>query len=166
MARGRRNENFANWNVRVGGIQQSSDQFYTAVEKELKRHNIDRLVIRRVDLSEYGILSSKREYLEVYFAGYVFHLCLAPFGDGCFVSWWCGQVIPWITRVFDMISLVGRFFRWLDGPETYYRIDIAIMFQSVVHDSVLYVLDELAQLQAKEPIPLDARKPRMRDFLA
>ncbi|MBL8311213.1 MAG: hypothetical protein JNL19_12365 [Burkholderiales bacterium] len=111
MARGRPNENFANWSTRIPRLQLSSDQFYTALEKELQHHKVDRLSTRRVDLSEYGVFSAKREYLEVYFAGYVFYCCAAPFGDGYFVSWWCGQVIPWITKLFDMIPLVGRFFR-------------------------------------------------------
>ena len=162
----RPNENFSNWNHRFPGMQQSSDEFYASVQKELERHNLDRMDIRRVNLFEGGVLSSKREYLEIYRSGYVFHLCAAPFGDGFFVSWWCGTAIDWFIKWLAGLPILGYFLRNFVWRNTYYKVDLALMFQSVVSSSVMIVLDQLTEQQGQKALTEIERKPAMRDFLA
>ncbi len=82
----------SHWNHRFDGMQQSSHDFYAEVERRLGTQNVGDMKAERVNLSEGGVFSAKREYLQVRRKEHVFHVCAAPFGNGFFISWWLGHV--------------------------------------------------------------------------
>lgn len=156
----------SHWNNRIDGMQQSSQEFYGEVERVLSTQNIKELKTERVNISEGGIFSSKREYLQLRRREHVFHVCAAPYGNGFFTSWWLGQVESGFWAWVSELPVIGRFVSSFLKPLTYYKIDTAMMFQSIVHSAVLEVLDGLTKQKGLRALTEGERKPVMRDFFA
>lgn len=159
----------SHWNHLVPGLAQSSDEFYRTVESALTASKVDGLKSERIAMSEGGILSAKREYLQVRRKEHVFHICAAPFGTGFFVSWWLGEVRSGLFAELSSIPYVGWVFRFLANatrPLTYYRVDTALMFQSVTHGAVMETLDSVLSQKGLRALSEVERKPLMRDFFA
>lgn len=76
----------SHWYTPVPNFNISSQDFYTAVEKELDAQKVPGLEILRVEFSEGGILSDKRTYLRMERERLVFDVCAAPFGVNYFFS--------------------------------------------------------------------------------
>jgi hypothetical protein len=74
------------WYVPVDNFQFASADFYQMIEKELTARKVPGLHISRVEFSEGGLLSAKREYLRLKRERLVFDICAAPFGTGYFFS--------------------------------------------------------------------------------
>lgn len=156
----------SHWNTRVDGMQQSSNEFYSEVERVLATQRVDKLKTERVNLSEGGIFSGKREYLQVTRGDQVFHVCAAPFGTGFFISSWLGVkesgFFAWLVSIPILGALVERFLK----PLTYYKIDTTLMFQSVTQSSILEVVDAVTKSQGLRSLTEAERKPVMRDFFS
>lgn len=160
-----RAEILSNWNHRIEGLTIPASAFYGKVEAALAAHNAEKVKVERVQLAEGGILSAKREYLEVRRGEHVFHVCAAPFGNGFFVSWWLGQIesgfFAWLAS-FPLLSLIlRRFFR----PITYYKLDTAYMFQSLTASCVERVLNEEVAAKGLRALTPDEYKPTIRDMM-
>lgn len=155
----------SNWHFRVEGLQQSTNEFYDAVEHKLKEHDAPRVRTERVRFSEGGIGSSKREYLQVRRGEHVFHVCAAPFGNGFFISWWLGYIdsgfFAWLSR----LPVIGFVIRHLIKPITYYRLDTANMFQSLTAGCVSQVLDGILEARGMSALAREDYKPTIRDLL-
>lgn len=159
----------SHWNHMVPGMQQSSNDFYAAVDRALTAHAIDDAKTERVNIAEGGLLSAKREYLQVRRKGHVFHICAAPFGSGFFVSWWLGEVRSGLLAELSAIPYIGPVIGFLASiakPLTYYKIDTALMFQSVTHGAVLQALDEVIDAKGMRALTEIEKKPIMRDFFS
>lgn len=157
----------SHWNHMVTNMHQSSDAFYASVSRNLQDQGLADTTVERVNLSEGGIFSSKREYLQVRRKEHVFHVCAAPFGTGFFISWWLGEIESGLVAWLSSLPLVGWVFgalRNLVKPLTYYRIDTALMFQSVTHGAVLAALDNILEAKGQRGIAEAERTPIMRDF--
>lgn len=157
----------SHWNHMVPGMQQSSADFYVAIERALMAHQLDDVKLERVNMAEGGLLSAKREYLQIRRRDHVFHICAAPFGSGFFVSWWLGEVESGIFAWLSSLPFVGwlfRIFASLAKPITYFRIDTGLMFQSVTHGAVLEALDASTAAKGVRALSELERKPVMRDF--
>lgn len=157
----------SHWNHMVPGMQQSSDEFYTAIDRLIGEQRLDGVKVERVNISEGGMLSAKREYLQVRRKDHVFHICAAPFGSGFFVSWWLGEVRSGLMATLSDLPFVGWLFGLLANlakPLTYYRIDTALMFQSVTHGAVMEALESVINAKGARALTDIERKPMMRDF--
>lgn len=157
----------SHWNHMVQGLTQSVDEFYVAVEEELRGASVEGLKSERVAIAESGLLSAKREYLQVRRKEHVFHICAAPFGSGFFVSWWLTEVRTGILAMLSGIPYIGFLFALIANaarPLTYYRVDTALMFQSVTHGAVLGALDRVLSVKGLRSLSDVERKPLMRDF--
>jgi hypothetical protein len=62
------------------------------------------------------------------------------------------------------LPLFGWFYRTFIKPETYYRLDSALMFQSAVHNAVLEMIDAMTTTKGLRALSENERKPIMRDF--
>ncbi|HZR84229.1 MAG TPA: hypothetical protein VFD92_24235 [Candidatus Binatia bacterium] len=62
------------------------------------------------------------------------------------------------------IPFIGRAYARLCRPPTYYRLDMALMFQSAVHAAVLDVVDSLTKVNGLRPLSELERKPILRVF--
>lgn len=156
----------SHWSQRIDGMRHSSDAFYSEVESILGTQNLEHVKTERVNLSEGGIFSAKRQYLQVRRGDHVYHVCAAPFGNGFFLSSWLGQVESgfwaWVSELPVIGVLAERFLK----PLTYYKIDTALMFQSITHSAVLKVLDDLTNAKGLRALSELERKPVMRDFFS
>lgn len=151
----------SNWNQRVEGLSLSVQEFYEALEERFKEYETDKIQIERVQFSECGFMSPLREYLQVRRHELIFHICLAPFGNGSYVSWWLGNRTPYFESFLSNIPVL----RWLVKPITYYALDTATMFQSMVTDSVEQVLNASLESKGQKALVSEAFKPTIRDVI-
>lgn len=82
------------WYSLVSGQSFSSRDFYARVEERIAEQKVPALSISRVDLSEGGALSDKREYLRMQRERIVFDVCAAPVGVNYFFSYRFYAMLP------------------------------------------------------------------------
>ena len=156
----------SHWSTMIEGLQASPKEFFSAVEAAIATKNIDKIKHTRIDWKEGGILSAKREYLRIRRNDHAFDICGAPFGNGFFVSWWLGDVPSVWMALLMRIPVIGLFVARFAKPQTYYRIDTASMFQSLIHSAVMQVIDDMTTAKGIRALPDNERKPEMRSFFA
>jgi len=62
------------------------------------------------------------------------------------------------------IPLVGRLYEWVFAPNTWYKMDTALMFQETVRKAVLEVIDGLTSTKGIRALSELERKPIMREL--
>jgi hypothetical protein len=62
------------------------------------------------------------------------------------------------------IPLIGRFYEWVFAPNTWYKMDTALMFQEAVRKAVLEVIDGLTSTKGIRALSELERKPIMREL--
>lgn len=154
----------SHWYHLLENLQASPLEFYKAVEGALQRRQVPDAKPSRVDWREGGVLSARREYLRIRRKSYIFDICGAPFGTGFFVSWWLGDRRTGLLGLLVAIPVIGLFFEWLVRPDTYYKIDTALMFQEAVHKSVLEAVDGMTNAKGIRALTELERKPILREF--
>ncbi len=95
------------WYSPVDNFQFVTSDFYERIEKELATRKIPGLEMSRVDLSEGGLLSHKREYLRLKRERLVFDICAAPFGTSYFFSFRFVELPLGIKPLELMVFLIG-----------------------------------------------------------
>lgn len=158
------------WNILLRGLQYSSEEFYKTLEEKIAHHEVPQIRQSRVEFREGNLLSQKRKYLRIQQGEFVFDICGAPYGtESFFVSYWLGALAKdgCLTRLLLLVPVVGEILeRQLRGI-TYYQLDTAGMFQSLVHELVLEVVDDIQKVHNLEPIPAAekvANTDRLNDF--
>jgi len=63
-----------------------------------------------------------------------------------------------------VLPLIGPLYERLFKPNTYYRFDTMVMFQTAVHRAVCDVIDELTQAKGLRALSEAERKPILREF--
>ena len=96
------------WYALIPGFNTSTKEFYEAIEAELKSRQVPGLEMSRVEFSEGGLLSSKREYLRMTRERLVFDICAAPFGTAYFFSCRFAE-IPAVIELWQLIVLLLAF---------------------------------------------------------
>lgn len=155
----------SHWNTMIEGLSASTKAFYEQLESALQGKEMAGIRTGRVFHKEGGLLSANREYFEVRRNDHVFHICAAPFGNGFFISWWLGQRQRGLTGLLLMIPIIGPLFARFVAPLTYYKIDTAMMFQSLTHSAVLSIVDGLTANHGIRGLSETERRPTVRDLL-
>lgn len=155
----------SNWASLLPCFKFSTKEFYRLVQTEMKSHEINKLSFEEVSLKTGSVFSSERLYLRVKWQEYHYDLCFAPFGDGCFVSWWLIFETSSEEEIFTKIPFVGEWIRRAFFRKTYYKIDTASMFMTYAHHSVLAVVDEITKNTVIRLTELE-RKPILNDIFA
>lgn len=158
-------EIISHWSQLIEGLQETPQNFYTQLEAAIKNRNLPDVKLSRVDHKEGGMLSAKREYVRVRRKELIFDVCSAPYGNGFFVSWWLGERPSGFQSLFLMIPLIGPLFVSKFKPETYYKTDVMLMFQSAINTAVQEVLDQVIKAKGLRSLTESERKPIMRDLL-
>jgi hypothetical protein len=156
----------SHWHKGFDDWQESVQRVYTSVEEEIKRRKIPDVKTSRIFYREGGILSAKREYLRVRRREHIFDICAAPFGTGYFFSWWLGETPGFFWRLILWIPILGGLLVRLFRPETYYRLDTALMFQGAVHSAVLRVIELLTEGKGVRALSEEDKKPIMSDLFS
>ena len=93
------------WYSLVAAQQFSSKEFYDHIEDAIQSQKVPGLDSTRVDLSEGGALSGKREYLRMQRERIRFDICAAPVGVNYFFSYRF-YAIPAVVEVWEMLALL------------------------------------------------------------
>jgi len=149
----------SHWHRLFGGLQESSQKVYLAIEEEVRKQNLPDVKLSRVTHSEKGILSAKREYLRARRQERIFDICAAPFGSNFFISWWLGETPGVIASLLMKIPLLGPLLAGTFKPETYYTLDTTLMFQDSIHSAVLNVMDKITEVKGLRAMTELERKP-------
>lgn len=154
----------SHWSKMIEGLQESPMDFFEKTEAAIENKEMEKIKKSRIDFKEGGVFSAKREYLRIQRKNLVFDICGAPFGNGFFISWWLGEtpsgLLGFLSTLPGIDVLVLKFF----NAQTYYKIDTAMMFQSLVHSAVLEVLDDMIKEKGLKSLAPADRVPKMRDF--
>src|ERR1051325_2972869 len=94
----------SHWYSLIPRFNASTHEFYQAIEAELKERKVPGLEISRVEFSEGGLLSDKREYLRMTRERLVFDICAAPFGTAYFFSCRFAE-IPAVIKFWQLLVL-------------------------------------------------------------
>ena len=140
-------------------MTQSSQDFYARLETAITKRNIPGVRLSPVNHLGGGVFSAHRVYLQAKRKEHTIDICAAPFGSGFFVSWWLGVTISRFWYAVLAIPLLGPYLVRLFRPETYERIDTALMFQESIRSAVLEVLDEATKVQGLRSLSESERKP-------
>jgi len=62
------------------------------------------------------------------------------------------------------IPIIGPLYERFFRPMTYYRVDIALMFQQAVHAAVTEAVDDISAARGLPPLTADERKPIFNDL--
>ena len=84
-------ETLSHWHALFENFNTSGLEFYASVEKEIAARQLPDVLCSRVEWSESGVLSSRREYLRVRRGKLTFDVCAASYGTGFFFSWWMAR---------------------------------------------------------------------------
>jgi hypothetical protein len=210
----------SHWHHLIQNFQTSPLEFYQAVERGVHERQVPETMNARVDYREGGILTARREYLQIKRGRLVFDICAAPFGTGFFFSSWLSEkssnmaaflaiglfvsilmfggalmnevgffpglfviliAIPILFAVFRgmvnagaisraveeallEVPYLGGFYGRIFKPNTFYRMDTAIMYQEMVHAAVLDAVDELTKARGVRGLTELERKPVLKEF--
>jgi hypothetical protein len=75
-----------------------------------------------------------------------------------------GQGLADLDALLLHTPIIAGFYERFLRPMTYYRIDLAIMYEESIHAAVLQVIDEFTDIQKLPRLSEADRKPIMRDF--
>ena len=126
---------YAHWHQFFENISISSLTFYKSLEEELATRKIPETASSQVDFLEGGPMSPKRIYLRIRRDWMTFHICVAPFGTGFFVSSRL-LVSPWkswsILAVTAFVLSTALFFSLLILTAIFKNIIFAILIVFVL----------------------------------
>jgi hypothetical protein len=95
---------YAHWHHFFEDVPVSSAHFYKSLEENLTTKKVPEIAISQVDKLEGGPVSPKRTYLELKRDWLTYHVCVAPFGTGFFVS---SRLLVWPFGSWRMIAALG-----------------------------------------------------------
>ncbi|HTY11520.1 MAG TPA: hypothetical protein VMF88_10650 [Bacteroidota bacterium] len=154
----------SHWHNLIQGLQFSVEDYYNALDAVIEKRKVPEVKVEVTHYREGGIASAKRMYLRIGRRDHIFDVCAAPFGTDFFVSWWLGQNMKTMGAIINGLPFIGPPLIRLFSPETFYRIDTALMFQDSVHQAVLEVLDDRIKGQGLRSMTESERKPIMREL--
>jgi hypothetical protein len=123
----------SHWYTPVPHFTTPTQDFYAAVEKELKEHQVPALDISRVEFSEGGLLSHKRQYLRLTRERLVFDICAAPFGTDFFFSCRFAELPAQVS----LLAFVVFFFSFM--ALLYFSFNVLGFWSSIIFWSVVLV---------------------------
>jgi hypothetical protein len=155
----------SHWHHALDGLQLSAEEFYKRVEVEVIARELNGVKIKRVFHPEGGLFSNSREYLRIKRKNVYYDICASPNGKGYFFSSWLVEPPSLILVVLSYIPILGHLLVWfLQRKVTFFRLDTAIMFNSVVHSCVTTVMDGLIDTQGLKKMTDYERKPIMNNI--
>jgi hypothetical protein len=104
----------SHWGTALQSIQFSAQEFYAKVEQAIFAREWPGIELLRIQHSETGVLSHKREYLRVVRQRQVFDICAATFGKDYFFTLREAEIRPPLSLATFLIFLlaVSMLFTW------------------------------------------------------
>jgi hypothetical protein len=158
-------EAIGNWSHLFPDMQHDPNAFYDLVENQLREKQVPEFYSKKVTISEGGMLSHNRLYLEVSRGDYIFHICAAPWGTGFFFSWWVRQKMSDIDQLLILIPFAGSRIVKMRQHQSYYKLDTDSMFRKSVHQCVLAAIDSLTTAKGARGLSELERIPDVRSMI-
>lgn len=158
-------EAIGNWSHLFPDMQHDPNSFYDLVENMLRERQVPDFYSKKITISEGGLLSHNRLYLEVSRGDYIFHICAAPWGTGFFFSWWVRQKMSDIDQLLILIPFAGSRIVKMRQHKSYYKLDTDSMFRKSVHQAVLAAVDSLTTAKGMRGLSELERTPDVRSMI-
>jgi hypothetical protein len=158
-------EAIGNWSHLFPDIQHDPNSFYDLIENLLREKQVPDFSSKKVTISEGGILSHNRLYLEVSRGDYIFHICAAPWGTGFFFSWWVRQKMSDIDELIFLIPFFGSRIVKMRQRQSYFKLDTDSMFRKSIHQCVLAAVDNLTSTKGIRGLSELERTPDVRSMI-
>lgn len=148
----------------IEGMHVSTQAFYTSLEHAISERGMSRVAVARVAWPEGGLLSARREYVQVTRDTLVFLVSAFPMGTAMYISWWLGETERGARAWLGNLPVLGWFVRPLITPMTFHRLDSTFAFQHHMHAVVLGVVDAYTKEKGLRRLTGDERKPILREL--
>jgi hypothetical protein len=102
----------SHWYQLFEEFRTSSLDFYSDVEKAIRRREVPDVSTTRIELKEGGAFTAKREYLRVTRRRHAFDICAAPFGTGFFFSSWLTETPARSGPLIAILVALGCLLSW------------------------------------------------------
>jgi len=158
-------EVIGNWSHLIPDIQHDPNAFYELVENNLRDKQVPDFKSNKITISEGGLLSYNRLYLEISRGQYIFHICASPWGTGFFFSWWARQKMDDIDELLILIPFIGSRIIKMRQHQSYYKLDTDSMFRKSVHQCVLAAVDSLTSAKGIRGLSELERTPDVRSMI-
>ncbi len=160
----RKKELFSHWNTLIDGLSYSTNITYNRIETKLHERKITGVSYKLQNKLTGNIFSVRRMYLVIDWQEFRYEICASPFADSFFVSYWLSIRQSWFKSFIVRIPLLGWVISKLFFRVTYYKIDTANMFHSLVQDCIMNVIDEISKEHDIEPLSETQKAPIMKDL--
>ena len=152
------------WNILIHNLGYSSQEFYKKLNTELDSQKISGLKFKTSEKKTSSILSHKRLYATITYDGYVYDVCAAPFGESFFVSYWMQGTLNPMENFVSRIPFLGKRLVKLFFPVTFYRIDTSNMFHSLMHETIIELVNTISQENELETLTDQQTTPKMKNL--
>lgn len=163
----------AHWASHFEGLNQSTQDFYGAVQAAVEKRRLPDVKFSRVDLKEGGLLSASRQYLRILRGDLRYDVCGAPFANGFFVSArlfadgkFADNLLGSMQQGGMFSQMAGALTAKVVGADTYMKIDTAYMYKQLVHSALLETVDAMLKGANLPPVSEAERRPVMTAFFS
>lgn len=145
VVRDKKGEYHSHWNTLIPLFEYPPKKFYKQLSEKIAESNIESLYTQVVTEKEGNAFSASRLYLKISWKEYNYYMCVAPFGDGVFMSSYLFYKQRKRELIVNAIPFVGPLVLKKLFPVTMYRIDSASMYMTYCHDAMTKVIDEITK---------------------
>jgi hypothetical protein len=151
----------SSWHRNIRGLKQSPQEFYKLAKAAVVERQLPDVTFTLVDHKEGGFFSGSRTYMRIQRGDLYFDVCAAPFADGTFFSW---RLLSQGKFLDSALFKDGSVMKGLFKPDTFYKLDTTLMYESIVHEALMGAVDALIQENSLPPIPEADRRPVLAEF--
>jgi hypothetical protein len=149
----------ARWRGELRGVDCSPLEFFERVWETVEATGFPGVRFSEIRRREGGLFSAERIYLRIRSGQMFFDVSSFVAGGTLVVGYWLHVDDPGLFELFSEIPGLGRLLEHAVRPATYYRVDLIQSFQHAVHDSILWVMDELSETNGIDLLPDTDRHP-------
>lgn len=140
----------SHWHHHFDTAPFSSQEFYQGLATSISTKCMTHVTVSMTNYSQGGLLSPRRDYLQIRYKDYVFNICAAPFAKEYFVSWWLCELKDVSGDFFRRIPIIGLLFT--KRRKTFFEIDTEIMFKETISSCIKETIEQLTEAKGLRKI--------------
>ena len=130
-----------NWVTSLIGEKFSTEEFYKTLASYIQKLDMPDVKMNTITFPTRNALSEKQLYLRILRKDDVYDVCAAPFGSGCFISFWFAEPRKRLKEIAAHIPKVASVMDEFE-KKTRYEIDTAAVFRRWVEDAIEETINE------------------------
>lgn len=146
------------WTSELGDAPCSPLEFYQLVQAEIMERELEHVTFSFVTRREGGVLSPQRTYLRVRLGKLFFDICAFLVGNAFVISYWLHEDTNSLFDLLTELPVLGFFLTRIFYAKTYYLVDYIQYSQQTIHQSILQVIDDLAEENDLTFLPEEVRQ--------